>query len=128
MERESSSLWQLSIAGTILAGVLLNQLNEYLNRQGFYQKANIDSGRTEEQLTWSSQQDSLKGTECGPHELCQPYKEFDTVSCERFWKIMTKFGCLAKFMVLMLQFHDGMLARVQNDGEFSDPIPCDKWS
>ena len=23
----------------------------------------------------------------------------------------------------MQQFHDGMLARVQNDGEFSDPFP-----
>ena len=24
---------------------------------------------------------------------------------------------------MMRQFHDGMLARVQNDGEFSDPFP-----
>ena len=28
--------------------------------QGFYQKANVDSGRTEEQLAWSSQLDSFK--------------------------------------------------------------------
>ena len=28
-----------------------------LKSQGFYQKANVDSWRTEEQLTWSSQQD-----------------------------------------------------------------------
>ena len=31
-----------------------------LNRQGFYQKANVDSERTEEQLTLSSQQGSFK--------------------------------------------------------------------
>ena len=30
-----------------------------LNSQGFYQKANVDSGRTEEQLIWSSAQDSF---------------------------------------------------------------------
>ena len=29
----------------------------------------------------------------------------------------------AKFMAKVRQFHDGMLARVQNDGEFSDPFP-----
>ena len=36
---------------------------------------------------------------------------------------MTKFGCPAKFRAMVRQFHDGMLARVQNDGEFSDPFP-----
>ena len=39
----------LSIAGKILARVLLNRLNEILNSQGFYQKASVDSGKTEEQ-------------------------------------------------------------------------------
>ena len=36
---------------------------------------------------------------------------------------MAKFGCPAKFIAMVWQFHDGMLARVQNDGEFSDPFP-----
>ena len=36
---------------------------------------------------------------------------------------MAKFGCPAKFIAVMWQFHDGMLARVPNDGEFSDPFP-----
>ena len=46
-------------------------------------------------------------------------KAFDTVSCEGLWKIMAKFGCPA----MVRQFHNGMLAKVQNDGEFSDPFP-----
>ena len=50
-------------------------------------------------------------------------KAFDTVSREGLWKIMAKFGCPAKFIAMVWQFHDGMLARVQNDGEFSDPFP-----
>ena len=47
----------------------------------------------------------------------------DTVSREGLWKIMAKFGCPTKFIAMVRQFHDGMLARVQNDGEFSDPFP-----
>ena len=36
---------------------------------------------------------------------------------------MAKFGCPAKFIAMVWQFQDGMLARVKNDGEFSDPFP-----
>ena len=50
-------------------------------------------------------------------------KALDTVSREGLWKIMAKFGCPATFIALVRQFSDGMLARVQNDGEFSDPFP-----
>ena len=50
-------------------------------------------------------------------------KAFDTVSREGLWKIMAKFGCPAKFIAMVRQFRDDMLARVWNDGEFSDPFP-----
>ena len=46
-------------------------------------------------------------------------KASDTVTCKRLWKIMAKFGCPAKFIAMVRQFHDGMPARVQNDSEFS---------
>ena len=36
---------------------------------------------------------------------------------------MAKFGCPAKFIAMVRQLHDGMTARVQNDGEGSDPFP-----
>ena len=36
---------------------------------------------------------------------------------------MAKFGCTTKFVAMVRQFHDGMLAQVQNDGGFSDPFP-----
>ena len=62
----------------------------------------------------------MPGTECGPlHYLT---KAFDTVSREGFWKIMAKVGILAKFIAMVRQFHDGMLAQIQNDGCFSDPF------
>ena len=50
-------------------------------------------------------------------------KAFYTVSRKGLWKIMAKFGCPTKFIAMMRQFHDGMLAWVQNDGEFSDRFP-----
>ena len=50
-------------------------------------------------------------------------KAFHTVSREGLWKIMAKFGYPTKFIAIVRQFHDGILARVQNDGEFSVPFP-----
>ena len=50
-------------------------------------------------------------------------KAFDTVSREGLWKSMATFGRPTKFIAMVRQSHDGMHARVQNDGEFSDPFP-----
>ena len=50
-------------------------------------------------------------------------KAFDTVSREGLWKIMEKFGCPRKFIAIVRQFHDGMMARVLDDGEESDAFP-----
>ena len=35
---------------------------------------------------------------------------------------MAKFGCPPRFIAMVRQFHVGMQARVQNDGEFSEPF------
>ena len=50
-------------------------------------------------------------------------KAFDTVSRDGLWKIMAKFGCPPRYIAMVRQFHDGMQARVQNDGEYSEPFP-----
>ena len=58
---------------------------------------------------------------CGPlHDL---FDLFDTVSRDGLWKIMAKFGCPPRFIAMVRQFHDGMQARVQNDGEYSEQFP-----
>ena len=77
----------LSIAGKILARVLLNRLNETWNGQGFYQKASVDSVWIQEKqrnkrhdLHSTTASRKMPGTECGPlHDLT---KAFDTVSRE----------------------------------------------
>ena len=50
-------------------------------------------------------------------------KAFDTVSRDELWKIMAKFGCPPRYIAMVRQFHDGMQARIQNDGEYSEPFP-----
>ena len=48
------------LLGRSLQEFYLTEWLKTLNSQGFYQKASVDSERTEEQLTWSSQQGSFK--------------------------------------------------------------------
>uniref|UniRef100_A0A0B7BSP9 Reverse transcriptase domain-containing protein n=2 Tax=Arion vulgaris TaxID=1028688 RepID=A0A0B7BSP9_9EUPU len=50
-------------------------------------------------------------------------KAFDTVSREGLWKIMAKYGCTEKFIRIVQQLHEGMHARVQDQGELSEPFP-----
>ena len=48
-------------------------------------------------------------------------KAFSIVSRDGLWKIMAKFDCSARFISMLRQFRDGMLAWVQNVGEYSEP-------
>ena len=117
----------MSIAGNILARVLLNRLNEDLEQSGLLlesqcgfrkDRGTIDMIFTARQLQEKCQEQNV--------DLYMTFvdltKAFDTVSGEGLWKIMAKVGCPAKFIAMVRQFHDGMLARDQNDGEFSDPF------
>ena len=45
-------------------------------------------------------------------------KALDNVRREGLWKKMRKFGCPDRFITMVRQFHDGMLARVQDNGDF----------
>ncbi|BHF77315.1 hypothetical protein SprV_0602041900 [Sparganum proliferum] len=47
-------------------------------------------------------------------------KAFDTVNREELWKIMQKFGCPERFIEMVHQLHDGMMARVTDNGAVSE--------
>ena len=51
-------------------------------------------------------------------------KAVNTVSREGLWRIMAKFGCPGEFITMVHQFHDGMNAKVLDNGEFSDAFLC----
>nr|VZI01571.1 unnamed protein product [Spirometra erinaceieuropaei] len=47
-------------------------------------------------------------------------KVFDTVNREGLWKIMQKFGCPERLIQMVRQLHDGMMARVTDNGAVSE--------
>nr|VZH94011.1 unnamed protein product [Spirometra erinaceieuropaei] len=47
-------------------------------------------------------------------------KAFDTVNREGLWKSMQKFGCPERFIQMVRQLHDGMMARVTDNGAVSE--------
>ena len=117
----------LSIAGKILAKILLNRLNVHLDQTGLIpesqcgfrkDRGTIDMIFTARQLQEKCQEQNV--------DLYMTFvdltKALDTVSRDGLWKIMAKFGCPPRFIAMVRQFHDGMQARVQNDGEFSEPF------
>ena len=118
----------LSIAGKILAKILLNRLNVHLDQTGLipesqcgFRKARgtIDMIFTARQLQEKCQEQNV--------DLYMTFidltKAFDTVSRDGLWKIMAKFGCPPRYIAMVRQFHDGTQARIQNDGEYSEPFP-----
>jgi len=116
----------LSIAGKILARILLNRLTVHLDQGllpesqcGFRkERGTIDMVFAARQLQEKCQEQHT--------DLFSTYvdltKAFDTVSRDGLWKIMAKFGCPRKFISIVRQLHDGMQARVQGNGESSQPF------
>ena len=50
-------------------------------------------------------------------------KAFDTVSRPDLWAIFSRLGCPVKFVSMIKAFHEGMVARVTENGEISEPLP-----
>ena len=118
----------LSIAGKVLARILLNWLNKHLEQS--MHLAESQCGFRKDRGTFD-----MIFTARQLHEKCQVQnmnlyitfvdltKAFDTVSREGLWKLMEQFCCPTKFIAMVRLFHDGMLARVKTDGKFSVPFP-----
>ena len=116
----------LSIAGKILARILLNRLMKHLEQGllpesqcGFRkERGTIDMVFAARQLQEKCQEQNV--------DLYSTYvdltKAFDTVSREGLWRIMAKYGCPPKFITIVRLLHDGMMARVQDDGNSSEPF------
>ena len=116
----------LSIAGKILARVLLNRLLDHLesgllpeSQCGFHAgRGTVDmifAARQLQEKCWEQHQDLYT-------TFVDLTKAFDTVSHAGLWNIMAKYGCPDKFIALVRQFHDGMLVRVTDDGDSSEPV------
>ncbi len=106
------------IAGKILARVLLNRLIYHLESQCGFRK-----GRGTIDMIFAARQLQEKCQEQN-QDLYTTFvdlsKALDTVSRQGLWMIMSKFGCPDKFILMVRQFHDGMMAGVLDVGEFSE--------
>ena len=117
----------LSIAGKILAKVLLNRLIDHLEDGVLLEsQCGFRPGRSTADMIFAARQLQEKCQEqnVGLYAtFVDLTKAFDTVCRKGLWEIMAKFGCPAKFITMVRQFHDGMQASVQDDGKYLKPFP-----
>ena len=114
----------LAIASKILARFLLNCFLKHLE-QGHLPESQcgFPAGQGTIDMVFAPRQLQEKNMEQHQHlymTFIALTKAFDTVSREGLWKIIPKFGYPDRFVKIVRQFHDGMMARVLDDGNASD--------
>nr|VZI27138.1 unnamed protein product [Spirometra erinaceieuropaei] len=114
----------LNIAGKIFARILLNRLNKHLE-QGLLPESQcgIRRHRGTTNMIIAARQLQEKCQEMRTHlypTFVDLTKAFDTVNREGLWKIMQIFGCPKRFTQMVRQPHDGMMARVTDNGAVSE--------
>ena len=116
----------LSIAGKILARVILNRLTtEVIGKVYPESQCGFRSGRGTADMVFAYRQLQEKCIEQN-----QPLytvfvdltKAFDTVSRDGLWKLLHKIGCPERIITIIRAFHDGMKGRVFDNGNFSEPF------
>ena len=117
----------LAVAGKILARIVLNRMTEQLINSIYPEsQCGFRPGRGTTNMIFAVRQIQEKCREQN-QDLYMVFvdltKAFNTVNHDGLWKILHKLGCPEKFVSLIRSFHEGMLARVQECGESSDPFP-----
>ncbi|BHF63255.1 hypothetical protein SprV_0200624700 [Sparganum proliferum] len=113
----------LKITGKILARILLNRLNNHLE-QGLLPESQCGfrrhRGTTD--MIFAARQLQKKCQEMRTHQystFVDLTKAFDTVN-RGLWKIMQIFGCPERFIQMVRQLPDDMMARVTDSGAVSE--------
>jgi hypothetical protein len=118
----------LSHAGKVLARILLNRLLRHLESHQLLPESQCGfrAGRGTADMIFAVRQLQEKCQEQNrPLYLTfvDLTKAFDTVCRDGLWKVMKRFGCPPAFVRMVRLFHEGMNARVSDQGELSDPFP-----
>ena len=116
----------LSIAGKILARVILNRITVHLLDDIYPEsQCGFRSGRGTIDMIFALRQVAEKVRERN-HELYMVFvdltKAFDTVNRNALWKVLKKLGIPDNMLNVIISFHEGMKASVLSDGDFSDPF------
>ena len=111
-----------------MAKILLNRLNAYLDHARLIPESQCgfrkDRGTLDKIVTARQLQEKCQEQNVDHYmAFVDLTKAFDTVSSrDGLNKIMAKLICPPRFIAIVRQFHDGMQACVQNDGEYSEPF------
>ncbi|XP_071510462.1 uncharacterized protein [Diadema antillarum] len=119
----------LSIAGKILARILLNRLTPSVaesvlpeSQCGF--RAN--RGTVDMVFALRQLQEKCKEQNKGLYiTFVDLTKAFDTVSRKGLWQILERLGCPTKFLNMIIQLHENQQGRVRYNSDFSEPFPID---
>ena len=114
----------LSIAGKIMARIILNRLNTLLAHDILPEtQCGFRSGRSTIDMIFTLRQVQEKCLEQNMplYVIFIDFtKAFDTVSREALWVVLQKFGCSEKVVSLIKSFHQGMQAQASYENESSE--------
>ena len=106
-------------AGKILAGVLLNRLNNEVAKHALPEsQCGFRANRGTLDMIFTARQIQEK---CQEQQM-DLYQAFDTVHRKSLWIVLKKLGCPEKFVSMIKALHDGMKAWVNINGELTEPI------
>jgi len=114
----------LSVAGKVLARVLLNRLTQHVNELGILPESQCGfrTGRGTTDMIFSARQLQEKCLE-QYKDLCLIFidltKAFDSMNRSGLWAVLSRVGYPDKFVKIVQSFHDGMLASVLDGGSAS---------
>nr|VZI35290.1 unnamed protein product [Spirometra erinaceieuropaei] len=114
----------LNIGGKIYARILLNRLNNHLEHGLLPEsQCGFRRHRGTTDMIFAARQLQERCQEMRTHlysTFVDLTKAFDTVNREGLLKIMQKFGCPERFTQMVRQLHDGIMARVTDNGAVSE--------
>ena len=115
----------LSIAGKILARVIINRLSILAEAVHPESQCGFRPNRGTVDMIFAIRQVQEKCREQHRDLYCvfvDLTKAFDSVSRLGLWKLLQRVGCPEKLVNIIRSFHDGMLAKVVGNGGESDPF------
>ncbi|MEE8289810.1 MAG: reverse transcriptase family protein, partial [Nitrosomonadaceae bacterium] len=119
----------LSIAGKVLARILLDRLNEHISPYVISEsQCGFRPNRGTADMIFSVRQLQEKCIEQDLdlfHCFIDLSKAFDTVNREALWVVLRKCGCPDKFVNMIKSLHADMKARVNFGGNLSEPFNVD---
>ena len=117
----------LSIAGKILARILLNRLVPTIAAKHIPEsQCGFRSNRGTTDMVFVLRQLQEKCREQNKAlfiTFVDLTKAFDTVSREGLWQILIRLGCPPKFMKMIMQLHEEQKGRIRLNNDLSEPFP-----